>query len=208
MFTAVSWVFCTALQSDPQCGRLQLCALLLLVLSLTIFSPLRPHYRTVLFFLFPLVFFQSLCSHILSLVIFVWEKSHSRKCCVSTEIWPAEQHRKFSYFFIFPHSVSSGEKSGGCLTVTYHRLVCVWEAQVVPCWANSELVHPCWFPRPVSQVWPPLPSRSLHHITMEACEPWHLIFCSPSLLLLILSLSPWTGPLDFFYLSELQSWWP
>lgn len=51
VFTAVSWVFGAASQSDPQCGRLQLCALLLLVLSLTIFSPLRPHDRTVSFFL-------------------------------------------------------------------------------------------------------------------------------------------------------------
>lgn len=51
VFTAVSWVFRAASQSDPRCGRLQLCALLLLVLSLTIFSPLRPHYRTVSFFL-------------------------------------------------------------------------------------------------------------------------------------------------------------
>lgn len=70
VFTAVSWVFRAASQSDPRCGRLQLCALLLLVLSLTYSHP-SVHTIALFLFSFPLVFFQSLRSHIQSLVNFV-----------------------------------------------------------------------------------------------------------------------------------------
>lgn len=115
----------------------------------------------------------------------VWKRERQREatqgnCSVSTATWPAKQYRKVLYLFFLStrSAISSFEKREGRLTVTYHcAQVC--EAR------SSELVHPCWFPRPVSQVETPpptsLPPPPYYYGTMWTMA-FNLLF-SPSLLL-------------------------
>lgn len=79
------------------------------------------------------------------------EKPLKEMLCQHWDFDPSSGLESFYIYLFF----SSGEKGDGCLSVTYHSLVCVFEVQgvsTVPQQGNSELVPPCRFPRPVSQV--------------------------------------------------------
>lgn len=174
----------------------------------------HPSVHNISLFFFSSFFFQSFLSHILSLVNFVWEKSHSRKCSVSTEIWPAKWYRKFLYLFcFFPPLYLIWWEREGCLTVTYHILCvcvcgsgCAYSAPAGQQWTCAPLLisqacFPGLNPLPSSLPFPP----PYYYGTMWTMA-FNLLFSLLSFFdSLTVSLICSTGLL---YLSELQSWWP
>lgn len=119
---------------------------------------------TLLLCFFLSIFLQFFCSHMQSLVNFMWKKSHSRKCSVSEFDLPSSTESFHTVFIFFLPlyrmwwerrrlSYCNLSQFGVCVRVCF-----VCEAQVVhtlPQQGNGELLHPCRFPRPVSQVNPP-----------------------------------------------------
>lgn len=142
----------------------------------------HPSIHTVALF-FPFHFPSiPLFSHTIPCEFRVREKSLEEMFC--QRIWPAKQYRKFSYnIYFFSPTLSRGEKGEGCLTVTYHSLVCVRVCVLCvrlrlcthcPSRATVNLCTPVDFPG-LFPRFTPLQSPHPHHPSPSAISLWSYV---------------------------------